>query len=241
MKRLAGALAATALTGGLLGLAPQASAAPTCPDLSHMIVGFGAPDVAVGTKKVKTMNLEVFTDSSCDISQATAVLTGPRTTYRVKLHPAAPKKDTVAWTGKVRLDPKKLRNADAGTWKLRYEVSRDDAAQAVNDDVSVRRATRVSFNAGPEPVKNGKLTFSGKLERASWNSHRYAGVSKPLVVHAYDKAHQGEVDVLAFSSAKKGSYRQTVKFPGTNTYWVTFDGGTVSAPTESRKDRVAGS
>jgi hypothetical protein len=241
MNRLCTAIAAASLTGGLLGLAPQASAEPGCPDPTKPIDGFTSVDVAVGTTKVKTVELGVDTLRACGIDDAVAVLAGPRTSYRIDLQAGS---DTtgadVRWTGKVKLDPRHLRNSEAGTWKLTYEVSGDQGTSKVTGDARVRRATRASFNAGPEPVKHDRLTFTGKLERASWDSRRYTPVSKPVVVQTLDR-HDDEltVDVAELTTKKNGTFRKTVTFPGAGPYWVAFAGGEVSAPVESKADRVS--
>jgi hypothetical protein len=241
MHRPTSALAATALAAGLLGLAPQAQAAPTCPAPAHPIDGYGAVDVAVGTKKVVTVDLDVAALQGEDVEGAVAHLSGPRRSYHVTLEPGpvpAPGEGPRKWSGSVRLDPRDLRNSDAGTWELRYTVTGNGTSESVTTEAKIRRATRATFNAGPEPVRHDRLTFSGQLERASWNTRHYSGVSKTVVVRMVDAGGEEDADVVTLETRSDGTYRRTVAFPGPNRYWLAYEGGTVSAPTQSRVDRV---
>lgn len=240
MKHLPAAMATAALTGSLLGLAPQANAAEPCADAAHPVDSFTAVDVALGTRKAKSVDLGVSTLTGCGIDDAVAVLSGPKKTYRVTLRATPdPEGHVVGWAGRVRLDPRDLRNSEAGTWTLRYEVHGEHADQTLTQPAFVRRATRLSFDAGPEPVTDGRLTVRGKLERASWNTHRYAGVRKTVVVRTLDRDDDSvEVDVVTLQTKADGSFRRTVDFPGSGPYWADFEGGEVSAPVGSRPDRV---
>jgi hypothetical protein len=241
----ASALAGLALTASLAGLAPTATASDfDCEDPAHPInVGRGL-EVVVGTKKTQTGDLVVYTNRGCAVDGAVAVITSPRTTFRVPLKKAAADEDDpyTAWRGSVRIKPSELRNSDAGVWTVRYEVDggTPGTSETTTVDGHVRRATRASFNAGPEPVPNDRLTFTGTLERADWNTHHYRGVAKPVVVQTQDKDDDSRtVDVVTLTTKKNGTFRKTVAFPGAGPYWVRFEGGTVSAPTTSRVDRVA--
>ncbi|SEQ86151.1 hypothetical protein [Microlunatus flavus] len=242
---VATALAGLVLTGGVAALAPPASASDfDCDDAAHPInVGRGL-EVVVGTKKARTGYLVVYTDRGCAVDGAVAVITSPSTTFRVPLEKSATDDDDpyTAWRGAVRIKPSELRNSDAGVWTVRYEV--DGGSHGTSETTTVeghvRRATRATFNAGPEPVRHGRLTFTGTLERADWNTHRYRRVSKPVVVQTLGGADGSPTtDVVRLTTKKDGTFRTTVAFPGPGAYRVAFEGGSVSAPTTSRVDRVA--
>lgn len=238
-------LAGLALVGSLATLAPSAAAPDfDCDDPAHPIDVGRELDVVVGTKKTQTGYLVVYTDRGCAVDGAVAVITSPRTTFRVPLTETPTDGDDpyTAWSGALRIKPSELRNSDAGVWTVRYEV--DGGAPETSETTTVEghvlRATRATFNAWPEPVRHDRLTFTGTLERADWNAHRYRRVSKPVVVQTLDRHDDSQtVDVAELRTKKDGTFRKTVPFPGAGPYWVRFEGGKVSAPTESRADRVA--
>ncbi|WP_406476419.1 hypothetical protein [Streptomyces sp. NBC_01615] len=85
-----------------------------------------------------------------------------------------------------------LVNADATTWKaIGYAVALN-GVDITADDVDwskvgyveqdalattkLQRYSKLTVNASPEPVTKGKtITVTGKLSRANWETHKYAG------------------------------------------------------------------
>ena len=240
MKRLSTVAVATALSAGLLGLAPEATAAPpTCPDAAHPIVSVSDDfDLTVGTKKVQKTDLDVLVDDRCGVDKVVAVVTSPRRTYRVTLTEGSddPTSHTTGFSGTLRVDPDDLRNSDAGLWAVSYRVN-DDSTKVATGSGRVRRATRVSFNAGPEPVRNNTITFSGKLERADWNKSRYRGIRGDVRVVVEVCCEEDDV-VARFTTRSNGKYRVTQTFPGPDDYSLVYAGSDTTAGTKSRVDRV---
>lgn len=240
MNRL-GTVVATAVLvgGGLVGLTPSASAAPTCADPDHPIRGYNHLDAAVGTR-VTTFELGVYPDKGCGVTGGVAVVTSARHTYRVTLHQRTGGADDPfeTWVGDLRLQPKTLRNSEAGTWTVRYEVSGEHPDTTDDPVGQVVRQTRLSFDAGPEPVRKDRITFSGRLERANWNTRRFSGISKQVHVNRIDEGG-GFSEVAAPTTRDSGRFSVTQAFPGAGTYQVYYPGGTVSASVYSRTDRVA--
>ncbi|MEN8649322.1 calcium-binding protein [Streptomyces sp. 21So2-11] len=81
----------------------------------------------------------------------------------------------------IVVDPARMSNSTAGTWKLWvYAIGNDGdhVAKNVAGTTKVLRASTLTANAAPEPVRKGKpITVTGKLARASWDTFQYAGYS----------------------------------------------------------------
>ncbi|MEU4166523.1 calcium-binding protein [Streptomyces sp. NPDC026665] len=78
-------------------------------------------------------------------------------------------------------------NILAGTWKVWVGAMGNDYDYTIVDaykTARVQRASKLTVNAAPEPVKKGKtVTVTGKLSRANWDDlqyHGYAGQSVQL-------------------------------------------------------------
>jgi hypothetical protein len=98
-----------------------------------------------------------------------------------------------------------LLNSDAGSWKGgalavafngqdwssdSYDVSKVGyAEQGGLAATKVQRYSRLTVNAGPEPVYKGRtLTATGKLTRANWETNTYKGYTKQPVKLQFRKA-----------------------------------------------------
>lgn len=238
MNRLSAVLATAGAAAALVVPVVPASAAPTCADPVHLITGTWGFEAVVGTTKVKDVELALSVPRGCRVDDAVAVVTSPTRIYRVVLREQAENPDTQpSWRGSLKIDPKKLRNTDAGTWRVRYEV-RGEAVDSADNVGHVRRATRVSFDAGPEPVRHGRITFTGTLERASWSAHRYRALDRTLTVQTFEADGVEHADLLALRTGSDGRFRSTVRFPGNGTYWAYFEGDDASGSATSRRDRV---
>jgi hypothetical protein len=103
----------------------------------------------------------------------------------------------------------------------------------------VLRASRMTFNAGPEPVRNNRITYSGKVERASWNSRRYFGWrGRTVRVTAFYEDHGNSEQVAAPVTRRHGTYRLTQRFPGTAEYHADVARTSTTAAAHSRTDHV---
>jgi hypothetical protein len=239
MKRALIPLAALALTASLVAAPPEATAETA--ECTKVIDGFSSMDFTVGITRTKANELAVWTFKDCAVEKATAVIKAPRKTYRVALTKTGddePGALTEKWAGTFSVSPRTLGNSDAGVWPLTYTLTGVNPG-SVSIGGHVRRATRATFNAGPEPVRNHRITYSGKLERADWNLHRYRGISRTVEVATPDAGGEEEVTVARFRTRANGTYRHTQTFPGPNRYWMTYRGTSVTAGTSSRPDWVA--
>ncbi len=237
--RVGAAVAALILTAS--PTAHAESTAQVCPDPSAPILTgrVFSSDVAIGIKKTKQMNLEVWTHEGCDVGAAEAVVRAPRKTFRVQLQPIEVSEGTVHWFGTLAIAPRTLRNSDAGAWPTTYRVTGAETATATITHV-VRRATRVTrFNAGPEPVRNDRLTYTGHVERASWTSHRYRNLAKhPVSVERIWLDEEESEQVAATVTRKDGTFLVTRAYAGPGFYVAIPQLSRTTNSSESRRDTV---
>ncbi|MFE4965195.1 hypothetical protein [Streptomyces sp. NPDC056660] len=107
-------------------------------------------------------------------------------------------------------------NGVAGTWKLAlggYDLS---ATASFDDNVGtgkIKKASKLTVNATPEPVKKGKtVTVTGKLTRANWNNGTYGGYAGQKVVLQFRKKTSSTyTDVKAITAGTGGALKTTTK------------------------------
>ena len=243
MKTFVAGLGTAALAASLLsstGVAHAETQTAPCADPRQPIVDFLTSDshVVVGTQKTKRLRLSIYTHAGCDVSGAKATVQGPRSTRRVTLQPVASDGEYVHWQGSMAISPRSLRNSDAGAWRTTYRV-RGEYSDTQTAASHVRRATRVTFNAGPEPVQNNRLTYRGHVERASWNTKRYHDSAGRLVtvtrIFLDEEDREGLAEPVTRSD---GTFRVTRPYAGPGFYLAIVDGTRTTAGAESRRDRV---
>ncbi|MEU1465956.1 calcium-binding protein [Streptomyces sp. NPDC005727] len=166
------------------------------------------------------------TDAFCETATACT------TVFTVNAHPA-PGSD----------DPVDLANANAGTWSV-------DALVDINDGDSVfapgvgsfglKRAARLTVNASPEPVAKGaRITVTGKLVRANWDTYRYAGYAGQAVKLQFrPKGSSTYTTVVTVNTSGTGTLRTTVK-AARDGYWRwNFTGTHTTGPAKATGDYV---
>jgi hypothetical protein len=83
-------------------------------------------------------------------------------------------------------------NTLAGTWHVTAAVLAGDGTIYWNDYFTthrVQRASKLTVNAGPEPVYKGRtITATGKLSRANWEDGQYRGYTNQPVKLQFRKA-----------------------------------------------------
>ena len=218
-------------------MAPTSAQADVNKDAVEVIVGWNSVDLAIGVSKTQTMSLGVSTLHESKITKATATIKDPRGTKIVTLKKASTEDGLDFWKGSLKISPKSLTNSDAGVWPITYKVT-GGATDSHTTDGQVRRASRLTFNAGPEPVKNGKITYAGKLERASWTSKKYYGISRKLEITRAVKDSEELFTVATPTTKSTGKYRVTQKFPGTGRYWADYLGSSTTHGSSAPADNV---
>ncbi|MFE9769840.1 calcium-binding protein [Streptomyces sp. NPDC005808] len=128
-------------------------------------------------------------------------------------------------------------NVLAGNWHVTVGALSTDGEIYWNDFYKthkVQRASKLTVNAAPEPVKKGKtITVTGKLTRADWETNKYAGLSGQSVVLQFRKAGTTTYkNVKTIKSTSGGALKTTVKASVDGFYRYTYAGvSTVGAST----------
>lgn len=135
-------------------------------------------------------------------------------------------------------------NEDAGTWKTAAQVHLAGDAYDMDDEnlpLQVKRATRVTVNASPEPVAKGRtITVTGRVTRANWDTHTYQGYAGRTVSLQFKAAGASSYKtVKKATSSSTGALRTTVKATGPGTWRWTYYGNSTSGAKSSTGDHVA--
>ncbi|MEU1710855.1 calcium-binding protein [Streptomyces sp. NPDC005706] len=232
----------------LAGVGASADAAPSDPVVSGATVNSGH-DVIVGITHNVQFPVTVTGSDDPGLYFADVDLKGPHggfyttdafcetatactTVFTVNAHPA-PSSD----------DPVDLANANAGTWSV-------DALVDINSGESVfapgvgsfglKRAARLTVNASPEPVAKGaRITVTGKLVRANWDTYRYAGYAGQAVKLQFrPKGSSTYTTVATVNTSSTGTLRTTVK-ASRDGYWRwNFTGTHTTGPAKATGDYV---
>ncbi|MEV7067082.1 hypothetical protein AB0N97_30445 [Streptomyces collinus] len=127
-----------------------------------------------------------------------------------------------------------LFNSDAGTWGAgALAVTSDDAekVQGGLGTTKVQRYSKLTVNAGPEPVYKGKtITSTGKLSRANWEDNAYHGYTNQPVKLQFRKAGTSTYTTLkTVYSDQYGNLKATAtaQYDG---YWRFSFAGTTTTP-----------
>ncbi|MFE9443198.1 hypothetical protein ACFYO2_30380 [Streptomyces sp. NPDC006602] len=143
-----------------------------------------------------------------------------------------------------------LANADATAWKVGgYAIDMNDqdlnsenvdwskVGYAEQDGLGTTRLQRLSkltVNASPEPVVKGKtITVTGKLSRANWETHKYAGYTGQSVKLQFRKKGSSTyTTVKTIKTNSTGNLSTTVKAASDGYFRYSF-AGTASTPAVS--------
>ncbi|MFD7389011.1 calcium-binding protein [Streptomyces sp. NPDC059852] len=155
------------------------------------------------------------TDASCET--ATACTT--RFTVNAHLAPGAD-------------DPVDLTNAQAGTWSVDALAETVDGTSVFAREAgsfSLKRAARLTVNASPEPVARGaRLTVTGRLVRADWDTYRYTGYAGRAVRLQFRPKNSSTYTTVATATTNRtGDLRITVK-AARDGYWRWNFAGTAT-------------
>ncbi|MFF3610464.1 hypothetical protein [Streptomyces sp. NPDC002580] len=160
----------------------------------------------------------------------------------------------------VVIDPFSLfESSDAGTWHAagyygRVDSDEDDSDGHVSFDYAddmwgplasaqVKRAAKLTVNAGPEPVGKGKtLTVTGSLTRATWYGYKdanYTGYTgRPVALQFKAKGATAYTTVKTVTSGTSGALKTTVKASADGTYRFSFAGTSTTGAKAATGDYV---
>lgn len=232
----------------LAGAGSPAGATPGGPVVSGATVNSGR-DVIVGITHNVTFPVTVTGSDESGLSFADVDLKGPHggfyttdafcetatactTVFTVNAHPA-PGSD----------DPVDLANAHAGTWSVDALVDTDTGDSLFAPGVGsfgLKRAARLTVNAAPEPVAKGaRITVTGKLVRANWDTYRYAGYAGQAVKLQFrPKGSSTYTTVATVNTSNTGTLRTTVKAVKDGYWRWDFTGTTTTGPAKATGDYV---
>jgi hypothetical protein len=166
------------------------------------------------------------TDAFCETATACT------TVFTVNAHPA-PGSD----------DPVDLANANAGTWSVDALVDANDGDSTFSPGAgsfALKRAAQLTVNAAPEPVAKGaRITVTGKLVRANWDSYRYAGYAgRAVKLQFRPKGSSTYTTVATVNTSSTGTLRTTVKAVKDGYWRWNFTGSSTTGPAKAAGDYV---
>ncbi|WP_351230152.1 calcium-binding protein [Streptomyces sp. NPDC002133] len=136
-----------------------------------------------------------------------------------------------------------VTNSLAGTWHVSASAFSRNRVQTVNESfttVKVQRASQLTVNATPEPVKkDATITVTGKLSRANWDTHKYAGyASQPVKLQFRAKSSGTYTTVKTITTSSAGTLSTTVKAMADGYYRYSFAGTSTTPAANATGDFV---
>ncbi|MER6491366.1 DUF5707 domain-containing protein [Streptomyces griseorubiginosus] len=136
-------------------------------------------------------------------------------------------------------------NSLAGTWHVTAAAIAADEVGSVywNDFYGthrIQRASKLTANASPEPVKKGKtITVTGKLTRANWETRKYTGYStQPVKLQFRKKDSNTYTTVKTVKTNSKGDLKTTVKATVDGFYRWSFAGTSTTPAVNAAGDFI---
>ncbi|GHC60097.1 calcium-binding protein [Streptomyces flavofungini] len=251
--KLSAAVADAADAGGAVA-APRAAAADAT--VTDVTVN-GGKDVVIGTTAKKKFSLAITATDPVGIKvssgflwlgqdlEAPIALITPAT--EAEYNPTCERVDdtTSTCTVNITADPAQLVNDGAGVRWNAYAAVRNNNNELVKpaglkSDIRLKRASRLTVNASPEPVKKGRtITVSGALTRANWDTKKYAGYTKqPVRLQFKKKGASAYTTLKTVTSDSKGNLKTTVKASVDGTFRYVFAGTPTTPAVTSAGDAV---
>ncbi|WP_128379717.1 calcium-binding protein [Streptomyces cavernae] len=142
------------------------------------------------------------------------------------------------------IDPQDLPgNSVAGKWYVAvdaYDEGNGGIAVNAYTTVHVKRYSRLSVNASPEPVTRGKtITVTGRLTRADWETFDYRAYPNQPVKLQFRKAGASTFSTVKTVYTNSYGNLKTTVTASTDGYWrYFFPGTTTTAPVKATSDFV---
>lgn len=212
-------------------------------------------NVIVGTSKKVTFPIDLTIKDNSGVKGVTDASTF-NTTYgwgffeRAGTTCVKKSHTTSVCTVMMTVAPAWIRDSDdmdsnklAGVWQVNATVKANDGDYWISDRIAeykVKRASRLTTDASPEPVAKGaKLTVTGKLSRANWEDlkyHGFTGQDVKLQFKAAGAAQYRTVKTVRTGDAGKLSTKVTATAAGSWRWY--FPGTTTTARVVSAGDAV---
>ncbi|SBU97896.1 hypothetical protein YW5DRAFT_05683 [Streptomyces sp. Ncost-T6T-1] len=219
----------------------------------------GGNSAAVGTKNTQTITVKwklsggsTLYGSHASLWRGTDIASEPEQfitseQFNAGTEPCVPSGDaTFDCTATYKINPRiDLKNEDAGAWKISLWAVTDATTGVDTDNARtwyLQRWSRLSNNAAPEPVAKGKtITITGKLERANWDTYKYAGYTQQIV-HLQERSLTGSYATTSSHRTGTGSQAGVEKKTRTATtdrcYRYAFEGTSTTPPVNGTGDCV---
>ena len=212
------------------------------------VVVDGDNKVTVGAASTKSIKVSVTaTDNSGIASADEFALVGPGYGYTTTGKPTCVKVNATTSTcsASVLADPRvgDLLNANAGTWYVGALVDAKDDDFVWKEKAGsfkVQRASQLSANAAPEPVKKGKtITVTGKLSRANWETNKNAGYAGQSVKLQFRKKSSSTyTTVKTVKTSSTGALKTTVKATVDGYFRYSFAGTSTTPAVNAAGDFI---
>ncbi|GHH23035.1 calcium-binding protein [Streptomyces lanatus] len=241
MRTRAAAAAGTATAALLLTLVGSPSAhAEAAPVITKVVVNKGR-NIVVGPTAVTSFSAQITAKYTGGVSTASVNLWHGASyadadrylSYDVPRCTTSGTTTTCSMNFQVKADTRDMTNvvsnAQAGSWHIAaWAYGRDRTHTAAYDyaRTKVQRASKLTVNASPEPVKKGrKITVTGALTRANWDSHKWAGYSGQSVKLQYRPKNSTTYTTLkTLTTSSTGGLSGTVTATADGYYRFTFAG-----------------
>ncbi|GHI06865.1 hypothetical protein AQI88_39345 [Streptomyces cellostaticus] len=141
-------------------------------------------------------------------------------------------------------DSSELKNSQAGTWHgaalaLDFKIEKSSVQFDLGTTL-VQRNSTLTVNAAPEPVRKGKtLTVTGKLARANWETHKYAGYTgQPVQLQFRKKGSSTYTTLKTVKSDSTGNLKTTTTATADGYYRFSFAGTSTTPAVNATGDFV---
>ncbi|UUU23604.1 calcium-binding protein [Streptomyces sp. DSM 40750] len=240
---------ATVVTGALAlsAFAVPAAHADGGPTITDVVVNGGA-EIALGPTAAKTFKVSVTAQDDSGIGEMDLHVILPGYLYHRAdrgLTCTAKSATTSTCTGSWTIDSSNLYdNAPADDpWYIGATVYGKDADVLFADrsaTFTVRRLAKLTVNAAPEPVmKNAKLSVTGKLTLANWETHKNAGYSGRSVKLQFRKKGSSTYSTVKTVTSGSGGALKTTVTATADGYWRwTFAGNSSTSTAKATGDYV---
>lgn len=136
-----------------------------------------------------------------------------------------------------------LVNADATTWKTGGTAIKPNGGYDTDTNsvtARVKRYAKLSVNASPEPVTVGKkITITGKVTRANWDTRKYTGYSgRTVTLQFQEKGASSFTTVKKVTSSGTGGLNTTVTASKDGDWRWVYYGNSTTGSAKSAGDFV---
>ncbi|MFI6401679.1 calcium-binding protein [Streptomyces sp. NPDC050548] len=212
------------------------------------VVVDGDNTVSVSAASTKSIKVSVTaTDNSGIASADEFSLIGPNYGYLSTAKPTCVQVNATTSTcsATVLVDPRvgDVFNDEAGTWYVDAWVDAKDGDFIWKEKAAsfkLQRASQLTANATPEPVKKGKtITVTGKLSRANWETHKNAGyASQPVKLQFRKKGASTYTTVKTIKTSSTGTLSTTVKATVDGYFRYSFAGTSTTPAVNAAGDFI---